>query len=66
MSQAIRTFARGFRNLALIPLLLITGGACARALAPPPIGPDPVHTDGDKYQLVLENQLVRVLHYHDE
>ena len=27
--------------------------------------PDPVHTDSDKYQAILENDLVRVLRYHD-
>ena len=28
--------------------------------------PDPVVTDGDKYSVVLENELVRVLKYHDK
>lgn len=27
--------------------------------------PDPLVTDGDKYSLVLENERVRVLRYHD-
>ena len=45
---------------------LLTGVACARAAASPSPEADPVHTDGDKYQLVLENSLVRVLRYHDE
>jgi quercetin dioxygenase-like cupin family protein len=27
--------------------------------------PDPLHTDGDKYSLLLENDQVRVLRYHD-
>ncbi len=27
---------------------------------------DPIQTDGDKYQLVLENPAVRVLRYHDQ
>ncbi|HYP77884.1 MAG TPA: hypothetical protein VER12_18060 [Polyangiaceae bacterium] len=27
---------------------------------------DPLHTDGDKYHLVFENQLLRVLRYQDE
>jgi beta-alanine degradation protein BauB len=32
--------------------------------APPEL--DPVRTDGDKYQSVFENSLIRVLRYHDE
>ena len=28
--------------------------------------PDPIATDGDKYSVVLENERVRVLRYHDE
>ena len=28
--------------------------------------PDPVVTDGDKYSVVLENERVRVLRYHDK
>jgi hypothetical protein len=27
---------------------------------------DPVETDGDKYSVVLENERVRVLRYHDK
>jgi hypothetical protein len=30
-----------------------------------PIEQDPVVTDGDKYSVVLENERVRVLRYHD-
>lgn len=28
--------------------------------------PDPIETDGDKYAVVLENERVRVLKYHDQ
>lgn len=38
-------------------------GACAH-VAPP--APDPVTTDPDKYAVVLENDCVRVLRYHDK
>ena len=31
-----------------------------------PIMPDPLVTDGDKYSVVLENERVRVLRYHDK
>ena len=44
---------------------LLVAGACVRA-ASTPTAPDPLHTDGDKYHLVLDNQFVRVLRYHDE
>lgn len=30
------------------------------------IAQDPVETDGDKYSVVLENERVRVLRYHDK
>jgi hypothetical protein len=30
------------------------------------IGKDPLETDGDKYSVVLENERVRVLRYHDK
>jgi quercetin dioxygenase-like cupin family protein len=37
------------------------------AAAPPAaVPPDPAVTDGDKYHVVLENEHVRVLRYHDE
>jgi beta-alanine degradation protein BauB len=32
----------------------------------PASAPDPIVTDGDKYRLVLENEHVRVLRYHDK
>ena len=31
-----------------------------------PITQDPVATDGDKYSVILENERVRVLRYHDK
>jgi hypothetical protein len=31
-----------------------------------PIKEDPLVTDGDKYSVILENERVRVLRYHDE
>jgi len=42
-------------------VLACAGGAAAQSTAL-----DPLHTDGDKYHLVFENRLVRVLRYHDE
>jgi len=41
--------------------------ACAvpASRAEPSAPGDPAHTDGDKYKVVLENSLVRVLAYHD-
>jgi quercetin dioxygenase-like cupin family protein len=45
--------------------VVLAGAACAEA-ARPAATADPLHTDGDKYHLVLEAPLVRVLRYHDE
>jgi hypothetical protein len=39
---------------------------CAPAAASPATAPDPAVTDGDKYHVILENERVRVLRYHDE
>jgi len=42
--------------------------ACAAALPlalAQPAGPDPLHTDGDKYRAILDNACVRVLEYRD-
>ena len=58
--------ARSFRNLVFVVVALVAGVACARAVAAASPALDPVRTDGDKYKLVLENSLVRVLRYHDE
>ncbi|RPI36449.1 MAG: cytoplasmic protein [Nitrospiraceae bacterium] len=35
-------------------------------MTPKPIIQDPLVTDGDKYSVVLENERVRVLRYHDK
>jgi quercetin dioxygenase-like cupin family protein len=51
-----------------LPLLAALEGAlggCATAQALP-MDRDPTHTDGDKYHVLLENERVRVLRYHDE
>jgi beta-alanine degradation protein BauB len=66
MNQPLKRLARSFRNLAVVAVVLVTAAACARAVAATPSEPDPVRTDGDKYQAVFENSLVRVLRYHDE
>src|SRR3954466_2344527 len=65
MSQLLKCLrGRGART-ALVVVTLLSVLACVRT-ATTPTGPDPLHTDGDKYHLVLENQFVRVLRYHDE
>ena len=53
-------------------LLAVTAGGCAcpPAASPAttpsaPSAPDPLTTDPDKYSLVLENEQVRILRYHD-
>ena len=66
MNQPVSPSARGLRGLALLALALVTGAACARAASAQSNELDPLHTDGDKYQLLFENRLVRVLRYHDE
>jgi len=66
MTSANRRAARALRGLALAVLLLLTGAACAWGANAPSPELDPLHTDGDKYRLVFENRLVRVLRYHDE
>ena len=63
----------------LFALLLLTLCACAGAPRPPAASPatlpatppaasapDPLTTDPDKYSLVLENERVRILRYHDQ
>jgi len=64
MSRPNHRFARTVRRSALALPFLLVGGAWA-APAPAPVL-DPLHTDGDKYHLLFENPLVRVLRYHDE
>ena len=66
MSQTNLRAARALRSGALALPLLLAGAACAWAASAPAPELDPLHTDGDKYHLVFENQLVRVLRYHDE
>jgi quercetin dioxygenase-like cupin family protein len=66
MSQPNRRLPRALRSLALVVAVLLTGVACAWAASAPTPEFDPLHTDGDKYHLVFENRLVRVLRYHDE
>jgi hypothetical protein len=48
---------------ALATLVVLGGCATHQAQA---ADLDPTQTDGDKYQVVLENEHVRVLRYHDE
>jgi hypothetical protein len=49
---------------ASIALLALSG--CLRATHAAPSAADPAVTDGDKYHVILENEHVRVLRYHDE
>jgi len=64
MSRPNHRFARTVRRSALTFPFLLAGGAWA-APAPAPVL-DPLHTLGDKNPVLFENQLVRVLRYHDE
>jgi len=68
MNQPFRSWVRDFRGIAwgLLIVLVIAGTACVRSASARSTELDPLHTDGDKYQLLFENRLVRVLHYHDE
>ena len=68
MTQPIRLLARDFRGfvVGLLFVLVAAGTACVRSASAHSTELDPLHTDGDKYQLLFENQLVRVLRYHDE
>jgi len=60
--QHMETAYKTLLNVGL-PLLAAAGCATARAL---PAELDPTHTDGDKYHVLLENEHVRVLRYHDQ
>jgi hypothetical protein len=58
---------------ALAVCCLLGAGCATWGAAPPPAAtgpsraaPDPTVTDPDKYQVVLENECVRVLRYHDQ
>src|SRR5207244_3012712 len=64
MTQPVTPAARALRYLGLFSCLIVAG-SCARAAAAQK-QPDPVLTDGDKYHLLFENELVRVLRYRDE
>lgn|GEM_PF-1160162 len=66
MKQRNRPLARALRNLALLAGLFVLAIACVGAASAQSSELDPVHTDGDKYHLLFDNQLVRVLRYHDE
>jgi hypothetical protein len=67
MDQLIRALGRDFRGVALglLMVLVAAGSACVRSASAHSTELDPLHTDGDKYRLLFENQLVRVLRYHD-
>ena len=68
MTQPIRSLFRDFRGIAcaLLIVLVVTASACIRSASANSTELDPLRTDGDKYHLLFENQLVRVLRYHDE
>jgi beta-alanine degradation protein BauB len=59
----MRRSSRWLSSLALVTAAAAV--ACVQAAAAP-VAPDPLQTDGDKYQLLLDNSFVRVLRYHDE
>jgi quercetin dioxygenase-like cupin family protein len=61
-----RAISRRLRCAASIVAIIATATACATATAAAPTLKDPIHTDADKYRVVLENSQVRVLRYHDE
>ncbi|HYP99452.1 MAG TPA: hypothetical protein VER96_12350 [Polyangiaceae bacterium] len=66
MNQRIVPFSRALKKFGLLAGLLGAVVACVSAVAAQPTELDPVHTDGDKYHLLLENRFLRVLRYHDE
>jgi hypothetical protein len=66
MSQPNGRFVPSFRAFALLALLIAASAACVRAAAAGSSESDPLHSDGDKYQRLFENRLLRVLRYHDE
>ena len=57
-------------SLPSLALLAALSGCAQPANQSPLVGPpralDPASTDGDKYRVLLENDQVRVLRYHDE
>lgn len=66
----MRTRSYCLLTLALVGLLVLRSQAPAGAQRHPDAGapraPDPTRSDGDKYHVLLENEYVRVLRYHDE
>jgi beta-alanine degradation protein BauB len=46
--------------------LVLAATSCAHVSSQSNSEPDPALTDGDKYAVILENEFVRVLRYHDE
>jgi beta-alanine degradation protein BauB len=61
-----RLTARKSLTLASLVILVVACAAGAQRARAAPADADPAHTDGDKYQVVLENARVRVLHYRDQ
>jgi hypothetical protein len=66
MEQRNQPLSHGLRTLSLVAGLFVMTVACVGAVSAQSADVDPVHTDGDKYRVLFENQLVRVLRYHDE
>ena len=67
MAPPLKTSISGrLRSAAFFLGLTVSASACATTTAAPPTLADPITTDSDKYQVVLENSQVRVLRYHDE
>lgn len=65
VSAVGRAISRRLRSAAAI-VATMAASACATARVAAPTLDDPIRTDADKYQVVLENGEVRVLRYHDE
>ena len=56
----------GKRTLGLFIAVCVAGGvSAAQSQGKHTIAPDPTVSDGDKYHVILENEHVRVLRYHD-
>jgi beta-alanine degradation protein BauB len=51
--------------LGLIPQVAGCASPARAAAQTSTTGPDPALSDGDKYAVMYENALIRVLHYHD-
>lgn len=59
------TLRKSFTGAVLLVAMVACAAQAQRARASS-ADADPAHTDGDKYQVVLENAQVRVLHYRDQ